>query len=474
MSRCPYFFLVALLGMLASLGCGGAANPQPQPVGNYQVLAFSDLHFNPLYDASLYHALVAADPSQWAAIFQSSKITAPSKWGSDPNYPLLALALSAVKQRAAGSAVIVYTGDLVGHGLASMFYVLYYGKLDYPPPDQEAVAAMQAFIDKTVSFVTAQIRASAGDIPVVFAVGNTDSYASTGPDQTFLTQNAETFYTELAKGTVDQQGFLNSFTSGGYYSAEPLGPSWRVISLNTNVFTPAAPGNPDAELAWLDYELGEAQAAGQSVWLLLHVPLGANTQLTASNAAKAGTPGKVTESTTSMMLIPGYQTALLQILAKYPEVVTLSLSAHTHMDEYRVISPDVVLEGVPGISPIFGGNPAFKVFTITPNTLAATDYMSFSCDLQSPVPQFNRLYTFSVAYSMQGPLDSSLIELDALLVTSSTQQALYTLYFANGNTAVNPHTQARWNPINSVNWPIFACGISNMGQQEYMDCVNSY
>ena len=77
----------------------------------------------------------------------------------------------------------------------------------------------------------------------------------------------------------------------------------------------------------------------------------------------------------------GYQATFLQTLGNYPGVVTLMLAGHTHMDEYRILSPGNVLEQLPGISPCFGNNPAFKVFTIAKDTLTATDYDSFYYDL---------------------------------------------------------------------------------------------
>ncbi len=47
-------------------------------------------------------------------------------------------------------------------------------------------------------------------------------------------------------------------------------------------------------------------------------------------------------------------------------------------------------------------------------------------------------------------------------------------YFDSGNAALNPKTKAGWNPVTNDNLPIFACGISRMDQQDYMNCVNSY
>jgi sphingomyelin phosphodiesterase acid-like 3 len=481
MSRLPryltYFFAI---GGFICFGCGGGNSPDPPPVvTNYQVVVFSDLHFDPLYDKTLYSALVAADPSQWNSIFQTSKIITPSVWGDDTNYPLLQLALTAIANKANVSPVILYTGDLLGHGLPVLFYLGYCAtqKCTYPP-SPAMIAAQQAFFDKTVTYVTAQIRAAAGNVPVLFAIGNIDSYSTVGlgPDSTFLANNADSFYTQLLNGSENRQDFMSTFTSGGYYSAQALGGKILVLGLNTNAFVQGAPGTPNAELAWLDDQLASAQEAGQKVWLLMHVPPGADTTTTATNAAKAGTPGKVNETTTSMMWLPGYQKSFLQTLDKYPGLVAFTLGAHTHMDEYRILSTENVLAEVPAISPCFGENPSFRVFTIPQKTLLPTNYASLNYDLGAkPAPaQFNSFYSFASAYGMYGALQSSLLRLYPQLLANTAKQRSYIYYYNSGNTSVDTKTNAAWNPINNVDWPIFACGISKMDEDDYISCVNSY
>jgi len=488
-------FLLALAGVYLLFGCGAVTNPTPTPTSNsFPVVVFSDVHFNPFYDPSLFQQLLANDPSQWQSIFQNSTVKTVSAWGSDTNYPLLKLALSSIKQNLGASPVVIYTGDLIGHSFPTDFYCLY-----MPPhalgcpavvPTVDEVAAMQAFTDKTVAFVTAQVRASVGNIPVMFAVGNIDSYTGYGPDSTFLSNNAETFYTQFVNGAADQQTFLNTFKSGGYYSAQPLGSKLTVIGLNTNPFALGVPGDNDsavaAELSWLDSTLASAQAAGQEVWLLMHVPPGANTVTTAESI-----DGKGQIASATMMMYQSYQTSLLQILAKYPGLITMTLGAHTHMDEYRILSPSVVLDEVPAISPCFGENPAFKIFTVTQNTFTPTDYKSLNYVLAavpSPVPplaKFTSYYTFSTTYSMSGPLGASLVQLYPELATNisltkslpNAQQTSYMGQYNSGNASWNANGQPQpgyWNAITNENWPVFACGIGKVAQLDFEDCVNSY
>jgi hypothetical protein len=80
--------------------------------------------------------------------------------------------------------------------------------------------------------------------------------------------------------------------------------------------------------------------------------------------------------------------------------------------------------------------------------------------------QFNSYYTFSIAYSMLGPLDSSLALLYPALVTNSAKQALYRGQYESGHNAASP--------ITNTDWPVFWCGIGKIAQADFIDCVNSY
>lgn len=475
MLRCLLFFVSAIF--LAFFGCGDSNAPAP----TFQVVAFSDLHFNPFYDTALYPALASTGPSGWPAIFQGSTMKGLSSWGADTNYLSLQLALASIQQNAAGASVILYSGDLLGHKIPQTFYPLYCASQNPPcnpsSPPPAAVTAMQTFTDNTLTFVASQIRAAAGNTPVVFAIG-IDSYTGYGPDPIFLANNAQTFYQQMLNSSVDQATFMNTFTSGGYYSAQPLGSGLVVLGLNTNPFATGVPGNNlpavTAEVTWLNSELASAQAAGQKVWLLMHVPPGSDMVTTASNVANAPTPVQITPETAATMMVPDYQASFLQTLEQYPGVVTLMLAAHTHMDEFRIVSANLVLDHVPGISPLFGNNPGYKIYSFTKNGLVPTDYSSVFCDLSAQSPQFNSFYTFSAEYGLHGALNSSLVQLHPRLVSNTGTRSLYINLYNSGNSAFNASTSSTWNFINSANWPIFACGINNMDQSSFIACVNSF
>jgi hypothetical protein len=443
------------------------------------VVVFSDVHFNPFYDPTLFSKLVAAGADQWAGIFQTSKITAPSEWGADTNYPLLALALTSIKQNLGASPLIIYTGDIIGHDFPKTFFELYYGNLGVPVPadatieaDASAVAAMKNFADKTVAFFMDQVRSAVGDIPVMFAVGNSDSYIGALPEPSFLSNTAELYYTKFLNGAADHQTFLTTFTSGGYYSADLPGTNLMVIGLNTVMFNydfgDTLKSEADAELAWFDSQLAQAKAAGKKVWLLMHIPPGADKYETAQSA---DVNGHITTAT--MMWTQDYQTSFLQTLSKYPGIIALTLAAHTHMDEYRIMSPNNVLEITPAIAPYFGNNPAFKIFTFSQDTFKSINYRILNYNLATNPEQFISYYTFSKAYLMQGFMNDSLLQLYPELASGNAKQQLYRGHYFSGHNYTIPVT-GTFNPITDKTWPVYWCGIGHMDEQGLIDCVNAY
>jgi hypothetical protein len=144
----------------------------------------------------------------------------------------------------------------------------------------------------------------------------------------------------------------------------------------------------------------------------------------------------------------------------------MSLAGHTHMDEFRLLSPGNALAITAGISPFFGNNPAYKIFTLDSVSLAPTDYSAVNCNLLVTPAAFNSYYTFSQAYKLEGPLATSFAELFPALLASSAVQNQYRGAFYSGNNT--------FNPITSTNWPVYWCGIGYIDEQEFFTAVNAF
>ncbi|MFZ4538653.1 metallophosphoesterase, partial [Propionivibrio sp.] len=455
-SRRIFFLVLVAIGLISGCGGGGGTStPSTSPV-----LVFSDVHFDPFYDQTIFPQLVAAPASEWASIFQTSHITTLSVSPNDTNYPLLVLALSSIRQNLGASPLVIFPGDILSHGFDKAFYA--YSNIQTPTAEQ--VTAMQTFSDKTVAFFMEQVRLSVGNIPVMFAVGNNDSYADIGPEPLFLSNTAELFYSKFLNGSVDHQEFLATFTNGGYYAAEPAGTNLMVIGLNTvQISTIVTPDVilEDTQLAWFESRLALAKAAGKKVWLLMHVPPGTYPYKT----SKLAINGKIDATSAQMTWQANYQDRFLQLLANYPGVVAMIFAGHTHMDEYRILPSSEAVEISPSISPRSGNNPAYKVFTFSPDSLQFVDYSALNYSLASnPQPeQFANEYTFLAGYSMPGLLANSLAQLWPELATNMAKQTLFRESYSSGSA---------FKPMTDANWQIFWCGIGKMGVNEFVSCVN--
>jgi len=496
-----YLFLLLVGSVLCMSGCSGGntASPVPPP-STYTVVAISDIHFNPLANPALFTSLNAQPASQWKSIFDNDQSTNPASYaafGADTNYPALVLALAALKQNLGSSPVVLFSGDMLGHDLPEWFCALYSTppiSIKNPPLtcqlNAAGTVAMQSFLDKTMAFVSMEIRANVGNVPVIFVPGNIDTYSmyGTGPDTSFLSDNASTYYTQLLNSSVDQTSFQSTFTTLGSYSMQLPGSNVLAIALDSNPFAQSSylpPLDPYAELTWLDSQLSAAQTAGQKVWLIMHVPPGTNTTETAQYAAKNAAPSPGVDDEAAMMWQAQYQAEFMLILEKYPGLIAMGITGHTHMDEFRVLPTGDVFLGIPGISPVFGNNPAFKIFTIAQASQMPMDYQTISYNLAaSPAPtQFSSLYTFSTAYGATPgtTLESSLQQLYPQLTPTAAATATFINYYDAGNptsfpypTGSGTYIQIPWNMANTANWALYSCGFSQMDESDYVECVNSY
>jgi hypothetical protein len=450
-----FLLFAVILSVSALTACSSVSS---NTVGTSKVIVFSDVHFNPFYDQALFDSLVAADATQWKGIFESSSISEPSTWGEDSNYPLFEQALSSIKENSSSGSIAIFPGDILVHDFETQFYKLY---------GSEDIEAMRSFLLKTATFFAIEVRASLGSIPVMFTLGNNDSYEGDfqiEPDSPFLADTAEAFYTNFLKGTADHDAFLGTYRTGGYYSVSPLGSNLLVIALNSIFFSPkAASGTEEAakaELDWFEMTLSSAASSGKKVWIVTHVPLGANIS---SNRKLIDSSGHLDDA--KMMWVDDYQSRFLNILSAYPDTVTMMFTGHTHMDEYRL--PSCALEITQGISPVDGNNPAYKIFSFDEDSFSIKNYVSFFYDLSELPGQFNGYYDFSASYLLNNIfLEGSLEELLPLLKTDPVRQGFYRRYYYSGHDGDNPITDA--------NWPAYWCGISEMSKEGYMDCVNSY
>lgn len=469
LSRRTFLELASLASAGLIGGCGGVTNIAGSDT--FPILVFSDVHFQPFIppfpststtqteNVALVAQLDAADISKWPAIFRGSMNSANNELslpGADTNYALLSLALASIKQNLGTSPAVLFTGDFLGHGMNYL-----YSKFTVNKTNADA----NAFVDKTLSFVLQQIRTTLGTTPVYFTLGNCDSYTDEGPDSTFLVNNAQQLYTLALNGVGNEQNIINSIADGGYYSVEPAGMNLMIVALNTFALSLGTAANTTLianQFTWFQAQLAAAGTAGKKVWLLMHAPPGAVEDTTAESSNDIN--GQITTAT--MMWTDTNQKQFMGIIKQYPGVIAMSIAGHTHMDEFRLMSPGVALAVTAGISPYFGNNPAYKIFALDSLSLAPTDYSAVNCNLAATPAAFSSYYTFSQAYELEGPLATSLPELFPALLASNAAKTQYQGAFYSGNNALNP--------ITSMNWPVYWCGIGYMDEKEFFNAVNAF
>ena len=374
------FFLLSAVAFAFAAGCGDSSSGGSKTTAPLVII--SDIHFTPFYDPDLFDDLVNSPVEQWASIFQTSSITEPLSWGNETNYPLLVRALDSALMEIDSSPVLLFPGDILAHKFPEKFFDLY-GKEDED--------ALRSFVYKTVVFFAAQVRERFGDLPVVFALGNNDSYAGDYkliPGGKFLADTAEEFYSTFLLGKADSEDYFRTYPAGGYYTADPPGSGVLFVCLNSILFSrhrvenTAGEGDDIAlkQLDWLEMTLAEAGRAGRKVWLVTHIPPGVDIFGTVSTYMDKS--GHIPNADSFWK--EEYQTRFLEIYKSYKHIIETVFSAHTHMDEYRLLleNDGVAYNAtitVPSVSPVFGNDPAFRVVTMDRENWELLDYRSVAC-----------------------------------------------------------------------------------------------
>lgn len=328
-----------------------------------RALIATDLHFDPMADPALVNRLAAADPSAWPTLLDSAVDQSLGRYGADTNWRLLRSALRAMKAAVPDPAFVLLPGDFLAHGFRRRFDAAAHRHTD---------ADYRAFVQKTMQFVTGRIARAFPGRPILLTLGNNDSGCGDyqlAPHGRFLAATLPLVRRLL--GRAGDAGLAPSWTSYGNYSVTlPRPRGVRVISINTVFFSRSyrnrcgAPGGADpgqATLAWLGRRLAAAKAAGAEVWLLYHIPPGADAYATFRS-------GQCPEAFAPLWK-PAYAKPFAALMQRYAGTIAAGFAGHLHMDDFRLTgaggSPKSRWGGfvliTPAVSPIFGQNPAFRV-----------------------------------------------------------------------------------------------------------------
>ncbi len=395
----------ALLAAILVTGLGALGLEVPATAAEAgRFTAVSDIHFDPFGDDAAVRALAAAPPADWPALLAGLPPVPASQYGRDTNRTLLASALAAIAAAGTEADFAIVSGDLLSHGFED---------------DAARVlgaGAASGLAQRTSLFVAEAVAGTHPGKPVILALGNNDSGCGDyeiEPGGAYLAALGETVK-RLAGPNRVAADFDATWRAGGYYAvAHPTVAGTLILVLNDVLWSTRyqdacgadglAAGR--AQMDWLSATLAAEAEAGGRVWLVHHIPWGIDAYSTL-HAKGESCAGRVVP-----FMKAEFAEAFASAIRSHAARIDISLSGHIHTDDYRLLfdaagKPVAADKIVPAISPIYGQNPAFQVFTYDRGSGAPTDFATIALanlpDLGPADGRWAESYAFGRAYGLPG------------------------------------------------------------------------
>lgn len=324
---------------------------------DYHFIAVSDIHFDPFLACHqntacpLIDKLTSAPVSQWDHLLNQYDHSLMN-YGQDTNSSLLNAVLDKAGEvrKQYQPAFVILLGDMLAH-----HYRRHYRQFASP----QNKGNYSLFVRKSMLYLAQKLSKTFPNMPLYFAVGNNDSYTG---NYSVMVQGS--FFNETSM--LWQSTKQPSFQYAGYYAVET--PGLRMIVLNTNLFSKRVRGREvvtaaQQQLKWLQTELTEAQKNKQQVFILMHIPEGIDLYLT--------------EKLRLFHLYSFWQSQYIaayhRLIGSYANTIAAVYSGHLHtswsgvVDVNKGASTKLLAYGIPSISPFFGQNPSFQLFSCVNN-----------------------------------------------------------------------------------------------------------
>lgn len=458
---------VAFFVSLAALALAGLLAPVPSVrggEGSGTFVVISDLHFNPFDPPELAMALAMSAPAAWQATFASANTQAMSRIGEDTNHALLASSLAAFAKAAANADFAIVPGDFLAHGFEEKA-----SKALGVAPTSQAAGEMAV---KTTLFVADSLADALAGKPAIIALGNTDSSCGDyqiEPGGRYLAATRETVRRLVGAERLEPD-FDETYAAGGYYAARhPAVPNGLIVVVNdvlwsTKYRDACGTGGlaaAQAMLGWLRDRFARQRAAAGRIWMVHHIPWGIDPYSTIN--AKASTcPAKVVP-----FLQEPFASEFLALLAEHRDVLQASFSGHTHFDDYRLLidargTAIGVDKVTPAISPIFGQNPGFQVFTYDRGSGAPRDFSTWYLPNPGGAPRtadWQLEYTFTKAYGQSDYSPRAVETLWKAISTDSAVQDTYRRLYDVGRGTLDAGTLAA-----------YVCAVGHMDRPSFTAC----
>lgn len=345
-------------------------------------LVLTDIHFNPFLTCEmtnktpcpLIQKLQNASPNEWAGILAADDKAKPAYWQDSP-YVLVHSSLLAAQQAAAVKQVkfVLVLGDFLAHKYRENFKKYTQNK---------SRAAYQAFVRKTFLFLNNELADAFPKLNVYVLVGNNDSYRGNYrviPNSPFFAEVGSA-WSRLIKD--DSRAMMQrEFSHAGYYAVNlPGQEDMRLLALNTVLFSYKVKGDGSAqaakqELDWLQAQLEQARENKQHVLIAMHIPEGID--IYASMRVKLLRMIELWQAP--------YTDRFEKELADFSPEIAGVFAGHLHSNWFQVLRfnnmNEIPVLGTQSVSPVYGNQPGFKIYSYSNTTHQLDDFTAYECDI---------------------------------------------------------------------------------------------
>jgi len=376
--------------------------------GGVRILHLSDIHWDDFYaEGSIADCPEPLCCRPWS----TNGVRKAGKWG-DYNCDLSEALFDAMLQELASITppfnAVVWTGD-------------------NPPHDvwNETQTGQLERIKK----VTQKLSQAFPKIPVFPAIGNHDTFpvdqfnrhpkdAAHYDDFEWLTGSLASFWSHWLPSDA-----VNTLASGGYYTALIM-PGFRVIALNSqwgdiiNFYLYLLEDQNTEQFSWFVQVLTAAEAAGEKVIIIGHIP-----------------PGEA-----AIKQVSTYATDYVQIVNRFSTTIVGQFYGHTHDDEFEVITNGTHATGTvflaPSVTTYTYHEPSYRIYEFD-NTFTLVNFEQYITNLtlanELDKPAWYLEYTAKEEYQMP---DLSPASWAQLVEQFKYNDALFQTYYSNFHTQV--------------------------------------
>ncbi len=434
-------------------------------------MTLADIHFNPFIGCDKFsnpcpilNELRTTDPQSWDLIFQKYADKIKTNYHQNTDYFLLASTLTELNtlNQQQKPAFILLLGDFLAHDFPEQ-YKKYSG--------DTSQANYQAFIQKTLLFLTYKLNQVTPLTTIYPILGNCDSYNGNykiDPNGLFL-NNTATIFSTLIKNKEAQKKFQDEYPHAGYYTVTLAQKNKRLIALNSVFFstlyaTAATQKAADEQLIWLQKQLSIAQQQHQHVLIALHIPFGIdvyrNIKMRFNIMRYFSHP---------LFWQTAYNESFLSLLQRYTTTVVGILPAHIHNDSFQLIANDtheyfIPISLTPSISPIYGNNPGLKIFHYNDKTFQLTNFNTYFYPIsEEKSAKWKQEYDFNALYQ---PNCKKCLLINGMLRLKKDNSlvTIYKKYYSVSRNAQPITTENAW-------MPYYWCGIYNTDWKTYRACI---